>query len=296
MAINSFLMELDGRWVLWELGQDTLAFCALEDVGEIAAPGAERYDGENWYRGTPPFEAPGAPATARESSRSKKAIGQRPTETGSEGAVLGSAGGVPGSEGAVLGSEGAEPGSEGGARWVSMQYAFPRERLVGLLRALSAWHGAQIRNEGASKLGSCSSVINRVVELKFIGGPGAALCGTNANSPVVCANVLWRLRPHEMTTLISFEDCMRGLGGCPHLGKRHAPLEIGEIEDEIDRELGEPREAHASHGGTFERRMKRFAALVAQIDPNGRLGGLGALRQQPPHQSEQIDEQGRTGE
>jgi len=51
MAINSFLMELDDRWVLWELGQDALAFCALEDVGEIAAPGAERYDGENWYRG-----------------------------------------------------------------------------------------------------------------------------------------------------------------------------------------------------------------------------------------------------
>ena len=74
MAINSFLMELDGRWVLWELGQDTLAFCALEDVGEIVAPGAERYDGENWYRGAPPFEAPGAPATARVSSRSKKAI------------------------------------------------------------------------------------------------------------------------------------------------------------------------------------------------------------------------------
>ena len=290
-------MTSDDRWVLWELGQDALAFCALEDVGEIAAPGAERYDGENWYRGTPPFEAPGAPATARESSRSKKAIGQRPTETGSEGAVLGSAGGVPGSEGAVLGSEGAEPGSEGGARWVSMQYAFPRERLVGLLHALSAWHGAQIRNEDVSKLGSCSSVLqNRLVELKFIGGPGAALCGANANGPVVCANVLWRLRPHEMTTLISLEECMRGLGGCPHLGKRHAPLEIGEIEDEIDRELGEPREAHASHGGTFERRMKRFAALVAQIDPNGRLGGLGALRQQPQHQAEQIDERGRTGE
>ena len=282
-----------------------------------------RYDGENWYRGAPPFEAPGAPATARVSSRSKKAIGQseaiksnqkaigqRPTETGSEGAVPGGEGAVPGSEGAVTGSEGAVPGvegaapvsegavpgSEGGARWVSMQYAFPRERLVGLLHALSAWHGAQIRNEGSSKLGSCSSVLNRVVELKFIGGPGAALCGANANGPVVCANVLWRLRPHEMTTLISLEECMRGLGGCPHLGKRHAPLEIGEIEDEIDRELGEPREAHASHGGTFERRMKRFAALVAQIDPNGRLGGLGALRQQPPHQSEQIDEQGRTGE
>jgi hypothetical protein len=48
---NSFLMELGDRWVLWELGQDALAFCALEDVGEIAAPGAERYDGENWYRG-----------------------------------------------------------------------------------------------------------------------------------------------------------------------------------------------------------------------------------------------------
>ena len=97
LAVNSFLMELDDRWVLWELGQDALAFCALEDVGEIAAPGAERYDGENWYRGTPPFEAPGAPATARESSRSKKAIGQRPTETGSEGAVLGSSstGGPP---------------------------------------------------------------------------------------------------------------------------------------------------------------------------------------------------------
>ena len=278
-------MTSDGRWVLWELGQDALAFCALEDVGEIAAPGAERYDGENWYRGTPPFEAPGAPATARESSRSKKAIGQRPTETGSEGAVLGSAGGVPGSEGAVLGSEGAEPGSEGGARWVSMQYAFPRERLVGLLRALSAWHGAQIRNEDVSKLGSCSSVLqNRLVELKFIGGPGAALCGTNANGPVVCANVLWRLRPHEMTTLISFEDCMRGLGGCPHLGKRHMPLEIKyEIVDEIEDEIDEFRGAPAS-GSTFERRMQRFAALVAQTDPNGRLGGLGALRQQPPHE------------
>ena len=278
-------MTSDDRWVLWELGQDALAFCALEDVGEIAAPGAERYDGENWYRGTPPFEAPGAPATARESSRSKKAIGQRPTETGSEGAVLGSAGGVPGSEGAVLGSEGAEPGSEGGARWVSMQYAFPRERLVGLLRALSAWHGAQIRNEDVSKLGSCSSVLqNRLVELKFIGGPGAALCGTNANGPVVCANVLWRLRPHEMTTLISFEDCMRGLGGCPHLGKRHMPLEIKyEIVDEIEDEIDEFRGAPAS-GSTFERRMQRFAALVAQTDPNGRLGGLGALRQQPPHE------------
>jgi len=276
-----------------------------------------RYDGENWYRGAPPFEAPGAPATARVSSRSKKVIGQRPTETGSEGAVPGSEGAVPGSEcavqaiegavpdsegavtdseGAVPVSEGAVPGSEGGARWVSMQYAFPRERLVDLLHALSAWHGAQIRNEGSSKLGSCSSVLNRVVELKFIGGPGAALCGANANGPVVCANVLWRLRPHEMTTLISLEECMRGLGGCPHLGKRHAPLEIGEIEDEIDFELGEPREAHASHGGTFERRMQRFAALVAQTDPNGRLGGLGALRQQPPHQAEQIDERGRTGE
>jgi hypothetical protein len=210
---------------------------------------------------------------------------------GSEGAVPAIEGAVPAIEDAVPGSEGAVPGSECGARWVSMQYAFPRERLVGLLHALSAWHGAQIRNEGSSKLGSCSSVLNRVVELKFIGGPGAALCGANANGPVVCANVLWRLRPHEMTTLISLEECMRGLGGCPHLGKRHAPLEIGEIEDEIDRELGEPREAHASHGGTFEQRMQRFAALVAQIDPNGRLGGLGALRQQPPHQAEQIDEQ-----
>ena len=47
-------------WVWWAIGESELVAIGLEDVGTAPALGASRYDGENWYRGAPPLEAPGA--------------------------------------------------------------------------------------------------------------------------------------------------------------------------------------------------------------------------------------------
>ena len=67
----------------------------------------------------------------------------------------------------------------------------------------------------------------RVVELKFVGGPGGALLGVNSDGPVVCVNVLWRLRlPEGLGLLAVLEEELMAIGmfiggGRPHWGKLH---------------------------------------------------------------------------
>ena len=46
-------------WVWWAMGERQLCVVGLEDVGRAPALGACAYDGENWYRGSPPLGAPG---------------------------------------------------------------------------------------------------------------------------------------------------------------------------------------------------------------------------------------------
>ena len=94
-------------WMWWALGDESICACGLEDMGSAPAHGAAIYDGENWYRGAPPLEAPGAARRRREA-----------------GAVRPGAGG----DGELNGST---------VRSYSMQYALPRSRLGDLLGALA---------------------------------------------------------------------------------------------------------------------------------------------------------------
>ena len=136
-------------WVRWILGHDELCVCGLEDVGELPAPGASLYDGENWYRGSPRFEPPG--------------VRQQPARRESVGAVRDGDGMPPTAD--APDRRGGGGGSGGGLRDYSMQYALPRDRIEELLAALGHW--ARHGGEGAL---CCSA---REVELKFIGGPGS---------------------------------------------------------------------------------------------------------------------------
>jgi len=97
-------------WVWWAMGEEMLCVCGLEDVGEAPAHGASLYDGENWYRGAPPLEAPGA---ARPSRAARSA------------------------------AEGANAKVRGEARTYSMQYAVPRSRFGELTDTLSQ-HAVEI--------------------------------------------------------------------------------------------------------------------------------------------------------
>ena len=199
-------------WVLWTLGEAEVCACALEDLGVAPAPGAERYDGENWYRGAPPFVAP--------HSTERKA--------GGDG--------------------GGEPEEKAKERWVSLQYAFGRERLGDLVACLSS-----------QRFLSAAGCAGRVVELKFVGGPGCALLGANANGPVVCVNVLWRevLTSGEWDRLGALDLELAAMGGTPHLGKLHA----------LDA-------SRTSKGGeAWCARVEEFAAVMAAADPDGRFGG-----------------------
>lgn len=156
-------------WVWWALGEPQLCACALEDVGRAPAPGAARYDGENWYRGAPPLAAPRG--------------------EGEGGA--------------------AEPGPT--ARWVSLEYALPRAALAELVATL-----------GSAGFLAASGCAGKTLELKFVGGPGRAEQGVNADGPVVCANVLWLVAlPAGWGRLAALERVLAGLGGRPHLGKCH---------------------------------------------------------------------------
>lgn len=156
-------------WVWWAVGQRELIAVGLEDVGTVPALGASRYDGENWYRGAPSLEAPGA---EREAPRSAS------------------------------------------GRWYSMQYAFPRPELAELVRAL----------DGPPFAGGDESIQGRVLELKFVGGPGHAKLGVNADGPVVCVNLLWLMDggSRALDVLTILEESLVERGGRPHLGKWHS--------------------------------------------------------------------------
>ena len=220
-------------WVRWRLGHEALCVCGLEDVGDLPAHGAARYDGENWYRGPPMFEAPGpcrpwdangaptpAPAPATEEQGEEK--GQRLEE---------------------------EHGSA--VRWFSMQYALPLASLEELIAGLVTWQ--QEADVGAA---ACAS---REVELKFVGGPGGALLGVNADGPAVCVNVHWQLRVAQAAApLRALERVLHALGGRPHLGKLHRRLEARDDDSWPQ--------------------LRLFEAAVTRADPEGRFGGLGVLR------------------
>ena len=181
MSTDEFIERADALcetyrhlWVWWALGERRMCICALEDVGSAPAPGAVRYDGEVWYQGTPPLEAPRAEPKAEEEKKEEE---------------------------------------EAPPRWVSMQYAFPRERLGALIKLLSSEDFHQ----------KSSDCLGRVIELKFVGGPGKALLGVNQEGPVVCVNAYWRggLQA-ERRRLASLERALNTMGGRrPHLGKLH---------------------------------------------------------------------------
>ena len=119
-----------------------------------------------------------------------------------------------------------------------MQYALPRAQLAVLARCLEDLSG---------------ELSGRVVELKFVGGPGTSLLGVNADGPVVCANVLWQLGPREAPDLVAFERALVAIGGRPHLGKLHR---------HVDMRPGD---------GSSWPQGATFASLVATADPDGRL-------------------------
>lgn len=205
-------------WVWWALGQSDVCACTLEDVGTLPAPGAVRYDGENWYRGTPPLAAPRDARDARDARAGSSEAVDAAAAAEDEPAALPEAATLEGQDGAAhMAAAAAADASTAGSRlrWVSMQYAFPRERLEALVTRL-----------GSEEFLASSGCAGRVVELKFVGGRGGrASLGVNADGPVVCANVLWRLRlPHSLWRLQKLEDALRALGGKPHLGKRHTPV------------------------------------------------------------------------
>ncbi|EOD08522.1 hypothetical protein EMIHUDRAFT_217210 [Emiliania huxleyi CCMP1516] len=103
----------------------------------------------------------------------------------------------------------AEPGPT--ARWVSLEYALPRAALAELVATL-----------GSAGFLAASGCAGKTLELKFVGGPGRAEQGVNADGPVVCANVLWRVAlPAGWGRLAALERVLAGLGGRPHLGKCH---------------------------------------------------------------------------
>ena len=135
---------------------------------------------------------------------------------------------------------GATEADGAGARVYSLQYALPLSQLGLLVERLAA---------------VAQALVGRLLELKFVGGPGRALLGVNADGPVVCANVLWRVSPREMHQLDALERLLVGLGGRPHLGKWHA-LELP--------------------AGSWPQ-CTRLAAMIARVDPNGRLGGREAF-------------------
>ena len=203
-------------WALWALGHPQICVCGLEDMGEVPAPGACRYDGENWYRGSPTFEAPGG--RAAEAARRRVAAEGAVTCTSRAGASGSgaSAGDGRASDTGGDGSDGVRARDDGvrarddGVRLYSMQYAVPRQRLAALLECLEAQTTADT-----------SALAGRVVELKFVGGPGSTMLGVNADGPVACANVLWRLRQSELPHLHGLERALIALGARPHLGKLH---------------------------------------------------------------------------
>ncbi|EOD35698.1 hypothetical protein EMIHUDRAFT_227503 [Emiliania huxleyi CCMP1516] len=75
---------------------------------------------------------------------------------------------------------------------------------------------------GSAGFLAASGCAGKTLELKFVGGPGRAEQGVNADGPVVCANVLWRVAlPAGWGRLAALERVLAGLGGRPHLGKCH---------------------------------------------------------------------------
>ena len=227
-------------WVWWALGEETLCACGLQDVGDAPAHNAVLYDGENWYHGAPPLQAPKAMLASGAMGQSQADVG------GSKGAGRG------GREGGGAGGEGSEEGP-GSIRSYSMQYAVPRERASEMIACLDA-HAGEIG-------------VGRVVELKLVGA-GASLLGLNSQGAVACANVLWQLKPSETQCLVAFERALIGIGAWPHLGKLHGltPKSLSTAEA-----LGGGRGALA-----LPPAADRFATLVEQVDPHGTLGGRAA--------------------
>jgi predicted dehydrogenase/FAD/FMN-containing dehydrogenase len=211
MDVGDFVQRADALfgsyrhlWAWWSLGEQQLALCCLEDVGRVPANGASRYDGENWYHGSPRLEAPAS-------------------RDGGAGSSTSSAPGEPSRE---------------HMRLVSLQYAFPRARLEEVIstlaRADGPWGG-------------------RVVELKFVGGPGGSLLGINSEGPAICVNLLWRVPASDLiepsSALWGLEEVLLKLGGTPHLGKLHSE------------KAWKALAAGEQH--------KAFSALAIQLDPAG---------------------------
>jgi hypothetical protein len=222
--------------------------CGLEDVGSAPAAGATRYNGENWYGRAPPFEAPRGRALpgAAEDRTHATAAAPAPAAvnvmdfTGKVDAAADGRRGAEATEQTV--AEGSEEQTE---RWLSMQYAFPRASLGEVVAALGSEH---VR-------GSCAG---KVVEFKFVGGPGRSLLGVNADGPVVCVNTLWRGDVVlEQRRLAELERALVALGGRPHLGKLHC------------RASAEAAQAQSA----WRRSVQEFEECRRAADPEGRLGG-----------------------
>lgn len=96
---------------------------------------------------------------------------------------------------------------------LSMQYAFPLDRLAPALAAVS---------EAAVADGHA----HRTLEVKFLKGSDACLLGYNCGGDVACINLWWPLPTHDggipaQARLRAVERAMQKAGGRPHFGKYH---------------------------------------------------------------------------
>lgn len=155
-----------------------------------------------------------------------------------------------------------------GLRTVSLQYAFPFPRKLGPLLA---------RLGAADVAEACGG---RVVELKFVGGPGTALLGVNAGGPVVCANALWRLASGEQGRVLgTLERALLEVGeGRPHLGKLHAPRPEMRRRRRPEGQPQQPQQGTCDDPQPPPRppppwpELEEFEALAARYDRDGRFG------------------------
>ena len=97
---------------------------------------------------------------------------------------------------------------------LSMQYAFPLDRLASALAAVS---GAAVADGHAY----------RTLEVKFLKRSDACLLGYNFGGDVACINLWWPLPTHDADgcpaegRLRAVERAMQKAGGRPHFGKYH---------------------------------------------------------------------------
>ncbi len=211
-------------WALWRVGARTLSVCGLESVGEAPAVGAHPYDGRNWWRGEPRFEAPQLEASELEALES----GAPESETGD---TLAAAGGTAFHAGrcTASASKGDDPGADAGqattigrcesAPWLSMEYSIPASRL----------------DEAMGRVGRLEPLRGRVIELKYVGHrPRSTLLGANIHTDVVAFNIFWEAAsPETEAAARVLERELSSLDGLPHLGKwsslRMDTLEVEEM-------------------------------------------------------------------